>query len=442
MTLERRFHEMWSALAAIGASSSSSSGVAAGYNRFAWTAVDLELRRWFRDEARAFGLEVEQDRNGNLWAWWDVEDRHAHPGGDGAGGADGGAVVTGSHLDSVPGGGAFDGPLGVVSAFLAIGELKRRSVTPLRPIAVVDFADEEGARFGVACVGSRLLTGALDPERARCLRDAEGVTLETAMREAGTDPAGLGLDEARLGSIAAFIELHIEQGRNLGPLGAPVGVATGIWPHGRWRCSCVGQPNHAGTTLLADRHDPVLVLATVALSARRLALELGCHATIGKVRVEPNATNGIAYSATAWLDARAAEEATVARLVEELTAIADRAGAEHGVATTITAESFSPAVTFDLDLRDRVIGALGRAPELATAAGHDAGVLASRVPAAMIFVRNPTGASHTPAEWAEPEDCLAGVRGLEAVLEELACRPSEPGPPLASSADLASRRAL
>ena len=83
MTLERRFHEMWSALAAVGASSSSSSGVAAGYNRFAWSAVDLELRRWFRDEARAFGLEVEQDRNGNLWAWWDVEGRHAHPGGDG-----------------------------------------------------------------------------------------------------------------------------------------------------------------------------------------------------------------------------------------------------------------------------------------------------------------------------------------------------------------------
>ncbi len=440
MTLDRRFHEMWSALAAIGASSSSassssasSSGVAAGYHRFAWTAVDLELRRWFRDEARALGLEVEQDRNGNLWAWWDRESRDARPGGDGA-------VVTGSHLDSVPGGGAFDGPLGVVSAFLAIGELKRRSVTPQRPIAVVDFADEEGARFGVACVGSRLLTGALDPQRARSLRDAEGVTLETAMREAGADPTCLGLDEARLGSIAAFVELHVEQGRNLGPLGAPLGVATGIWPHGRWRCSFVGQPNHAGTTLLADRHDPVLVLATVALAARRLALDLGCHATIGKVRVEPNATNGIAYSAIAWLDARAAEEGTVARIVEELTPIAERAGAEHGVATTITAESFNPAVTFDLELRHRVIGALGGAPELVTAAGHDAGVMASRVPAAMIFVRNPTGASHTPAEWAEPEDCLAGVRGLEAVLEELACRPSGPGPRLASSAELASRR--
>ncbi|HXW82144.1 MAG TPA: allantoate amidohydrolase, partial [Acidimicrobiales bacterium] len=284
-----------------------------------------------------------------------------------------------------------------------------------------------------------LLTGTLDPERARLLRDADGVTLETAMREAGADPAALGKDEERLASIGAFVELHIEQGRNLGPLGAPLGVATGIWPHGRWRCLFDGEANHAGTTWLADRHDPVLVFASVALAARRLAAELGGHATVGKVRVEPNATNAIAGSVTAWLDVRAPDEATVTHLVEALIAAAEPTGAEHGVGTSITEESFTPAVTFDGRLRDRVADVLGGAPELATAAGHDAGILAERVPAAMIFVRNPSGASHTPAESAELDDCLVGVRGLEAVLEELACGPPLGGAAL-SSADQGCRR--
>ena len=132
-----------------------------GYNRFAWTGADLEMREWFVAEATRRGLDVEVDRNGNQWAWW------GHPGPD--------SVATGSHLDSVPGGGAFDGPLGVASAFLAVDALRAAGVVPTRSLAIINFFEEEGARFGLACLGSRLMTGVADPDRARSLTDDDGL---------------------------------------------------------------------------------------------------------------------------------------------------------------------------------------------------------------------------------------------------------------------------
>ncbi|MGW4640322.1 allantoate amidohydrolase [Sphaerisporangium sp. NPDC004334] len=393
---------MWGDLAAIGDEGER------GYRRFAWTPVDLALRDWFRAQAEARDMTWERDRNGNEWAWWGT------PGP--------GAVVTGSHLDSVPGGGAFDGPLGVVSAFLAVDLLRERGVAPERPVAVVDFADEEGARFGVACVGSRLMTGILDPGDARALRDADGVTLAEAMRAAGADPGAIGRDEQALGRIGAFVELHIEQGRGLVDLDAPIGVAAAIWPHGRWRCTFHGRADHAGTTRLADRHDPVPPFASTVLAAREAAGRLGALATFGKVRVDPNGTNAIASRVDAWLDARAPEAGTVRKLVEEVTGAARDAAAVHGVRVEVAQESWTPVVEFPGGLRDRLSAALGGVPALPTGAGHDAGILSALVPAAMLFVRNPTGVSHSPAEHATTDDCLAGVRALATALADLACR--------------------
>ena len=375
-----------------------------GYRRFAWTGADLELRAWFAREARQRGMACEQDRNGNQWAWW----------GDPAPGA----VVTGSHLDSVPDGGAYDGPLGVLSGFLAVDELRERGVRPARPVAVACFADEEGARFGVACVGSRLLTGALDPDAARGLRDGDGVTLAEAMRQAGADPAAIGRDEETLARIGAFVELHVEQGR---ALAAPVGVATGIWPHGRWRLRLRGEANHAGTTRLADRRDPMLPYAAAVLAAREAAGRAGALATFGKITVVPGGANAIASAVDGWLDVRAPGDAAVAAVVAEITAAAESSAVTHGVDVTVSAESYTPGVHFDGVLRDRVAAAAGGLPALPTGACHDACILSARVPAAMLFVRNPTGVSHSPSEFAEAADCVTGVRALGAVLEELAC---------------------
>jgi N-carbamoyl-L-amino-acid hydrolase len=381
-----------------------------GYRRYSWTPADAACRAWFMAQAMMRGLTVESDRNGNLWAWW------------GPRGPD--AVVTGSHLDSVPDGGAFDGPLGVVSALAAVDILKDKNFHPERSVVLAAFTEEEGARFGVPCLGSRLMTGAVDPDAARALADDTGVTLAEAMRAAGHDPGLIGPDDTRLAGIAAFVELHVEQGRALAPLGAAVGLAEGIWPHGRWRLDFGGRADHAGTARFADRKDPMLAYARTVLAARHAAAESGSLATIGKVIAEPGGSNAVCSAVRAWLDARAPDEATLQATVTTIREAAERCSDKHGVTLTVRQESYTPLVRFDRELRDRIAGVLTAAgiaaPVLPTGAGHDAGVLAARIPTAMLFVRNPTGVSHSPAEHADMADCEAGVRALAAVLTDLA----------------------
>jgi N-carbamoyl-L-amino-acid hydrolase len=396
------FDALWSQITSIGCTPNG------GYRRFAWTTADAAMREWFVAAARERGLDVQVDRNGNLWAWWIPDGHVGEP-----------AFVMGSHLDSVPDGGDFVGPLGFVSALCAIDELPARGVRLRKPIAVVVFADEEGARFGVACVGSRLMTGVLDPDRARALADADGISLADAMRAAGVEVETLGRDDELLRRIDAFVEVHVEQGRALVDQDAAVGIGAGIWPHGRWRFSLVGRADHAGTTQLDDRRDPMLCVGEAVLEARRQAERHGGLATVGKVVVEPNAVNGVPSRVSAWLDARAPDQATLDRM---LIGIAERVGRRASfeqVESTLVNESLTSAVEFAADLRKRLVECLGAdTPLLETGAGHDAGILASRVPTGMLFVRNPTGISHSPEEFAEPADCLAGVRALADVVQE------------------------
>jgi N-carbamoyl-L-amino-acid hydrolase len=395
---------MWADLAPVGRNPETG-----GYRRYAWTGADATLREWFAGEAGRRGLDLTTDRAGNLWAWTADPDA-AGPG-----------LVMGSHLDSVPDGGAFDGPLGVVSAFAALDVLRDSGGTLRRPVGVACFADEEGARFGIACAGSRLLTGVLDADRARGLTDEDGTTLAEAMTRAGVDPGALGRDDETLRRIGTFVELHVEQGRALvdvpGDRGA-VGVAEAIWPHGRWRLDLRGRADHAGTTRLADREDPMLALAAAIREARAAADRHRALATVGKLRIRPNGVNAIPSEVTAWLDARGPAEDDVRAVVAEVGAAADTVPAE---------ESWTPSTAFEPALRNRLAALLagpdGRpAPVLPTGAGHDAGILAAAgIPTAMLFVRNPTGVSHSPAEHAEPADCRAGVAALARVVEELAC---------------------
>ncbi|MEU0650063.1 allantoate amidohydrolase [Streptomyces umbrinus] len=386
-----------------------------GYRRFAWTGADRDCRDWFEEQARARGLSYELDRNGNQWAWL----------GDPAAGH---AVVTGSHLDSVPDGGAFDGPLGVVSSFAALDELRSRNAEFAKPLAIVNFGDEEGARFGLACVGSRLAAGELTVEAARQLRDGDGVSLPQAMEAAGYDPDAIGADPERLARIGAFVELHVEQGRALDLSGDQVGIASAIWPHGRWRFDFRGEANHAGTTRLVDRRDPMLSYAETVLAARREASLAGAVATFGKISVEPNGVNAIPSLVRGWLDSRAADQATLDTVVSGIEKAAREYADEHGVQLDVVRESFTPVVEFEHALRDEIARILGRekeadlkVPVLGTGAGHDAGILSGSIPTAMLFVRNPTGVSHSPAEYAAEDDCVAGVTALADVLEGLAC---------------------
>ncbi|HEX4830377.1 MAG TPA: M20/M25/M40 family metallo-hydrolase [Trebonia sp.] len=228
-----------------------------GYTRHVFDEHELWLRQWFTGQATQLGLSVQPDGNGNLWAWW------GEPGP--------GAVLTGSHLDSVPGGGGYDGPLGVASALAAVSSLAAAGLVPSRPLAVVAFAEEEGARFGRACLGSRLAAGQADPDAVRALRDQAGITFVAAARHAGLDPNDLG-PVSWATEAACFVELHVEQGRALADLGQPLAIGTSVLAHGRWKAEFTGEGNHAGTTRMAGRRDPVVAAARLILAARDLGL--------------------------------------------------------------------------------------------------------------------------------------------------------------------------
>ncbi|MGC4937206.1 allantoate amidohydrolase [Kribbella sp. DT2] len=392
------FEQLWTDLSAIGRDPRTG-----GYRRGGWTDTERAATSWFVDQCESRGLTLESDGIGNLVAWW--------------GPSTGKGVVTGSHLDSVLDGGAFDGPLGVVSALAAVDQLQAEGFQPSVPVGVGAFVEEEGSRFGMPCLGSRVAAGVLAPSKALALQDRTGVTLAAALEAAGTDPSGVG-PSPLLDRMGTFVELHVEQGR---ALTAPVGVASSIWPHGRFRFTFGGEANHAGTTLMEDRHDPMLTYAMTALAANKQARLAGARATFGRLSVEPNGTNAVPSQVTAWLDARAASTEILDKLLAAITKQATERAERDGTTVEVTAESVSPVVDFPAGLRDRLAGVLDGAPILPTGAGHDAGVFSDAgIPTAMLFVRNPTGISHSPAEHAEMDDCLAGVDALATVLKDLA----------------------
>ncbi|WP_332643514.1 allantoate amidohydrolase [Aeromicrobium sp.] len=380
-----------------------------GYSRFTFTSAELELREWFVAEAQRRSMDVEVDRNGLIWAWR-----------AGAGGSLDDAIVTGSHLDSVPGGGEFDGPLGIASALAAVDIMDFRGVVPDRPLAVVAFPEEEGGRFGLACLGSQLMTGAVNPDRARNLRDSDGNSYADAFARAGLDPAHMGRDDEALRRITAFVELHVEQGRGLIDLSQPVAIGSSILGHGRWRLTVIGEGNHAGATRMADRRDPMVAAGLIISAVRDIATAFDeARATVGRIHPIPGGTNVIASRVDVWLDARHPDDAVTAELVG---AIHDRARAlaeAEGCEVVMVEESLSNSVNFDPRLRTQLEAVLPDAPVLGTGAGHDAGVLSTEVPTAMLFVRNPTGVSHSPYEQIEDADAESGALALADVLENL-----------------------
>ena len=396
------FEELFAELSAIGLDHNGAT------TRLAWTAEAAQAADWFDRTARRLSLEPQVDKNGNRWAW--------------AGAPTEGAVVTGSHLDSVREGGRFDGALGVVVGLIAVHLLKRRGIEA--PLAVVSFADEEGGRFDTPTFGSRAMLGSLDVPSILERRDRDGVTLRDALAGAGLKPTALGPDPDRLNQIGAFIEVHIEQDTLLTERDQQLALGTKILPHGRWRIDLTGEANHAGTTPLAIRRDPMLTLAATVTAARRIAAEEQTLATIGKVEVSPNATNAIAARVSLWLDVRGESDERVQRTVERIVAAARTDADANGVTLALSRESFVGAVHFSPQLRERVAAILAEQGiedvPMGTGAGHDSGALAKAVHTAMLFVRSATGASHSRRELATTEDCVFGIEALSEVLAALA----------------------
>jgi len=368
--------------------------------RLAWTDEDERAAAWFARHAGAIGRTMDRDPAGNLWAcpdapppWWAV----------------------GSHLDSVRAGGRFDGALGVAAGF-AVAE--RASV----PLAVISFADEEGARFNTPTFGSRALAGRLDVDDALARVDDHGVTLGDAMATAGVDPDALAGAPAWLERLAGFLELHIDQTRDLAGGRAPAGVVTRLAARLRLQVELAGRADHAGTTPREERRDALAAAARVIVRAdAEAAQRLGMVFTAARIEVEPNAPTTVPRLVRLWLDARAPEAETVESWRSAVEAETARLADEAGVGLELRTAAFSPGTEFPGSVRDALLAGLRPPkPRLVCYAGHDAGVIAAVRPAGMVLVRNETGISHAPEEEVSLEDAAVAANGLLAAAEELA----------------------
>jgi N-carbamoyl-L-amino-acid hydrolase len=382
-----------------------------GVWRLAWTEEDALARSWFEGQAGEVGLGVTRDPAGNLWArpaseppWWGV----------------------GSHLDSVRGGGRFDGPLGVACGF-------EIAAAGSRPVAVLSFADEEGARFNTPTFGSKALAARLDLPVVLERRDDDGVPLGEAMRSAGVDPDGIAGAPAWLEQLAGFIEVHIDQTTELARAGEPVGVVSSLAARTRLEAVLSGRADHAGTTPRAERRDALGAAARLIVGAEEAAVcddsaLDGDHGpltvTASKIITKPNAPTTIAAEVRLWIDARAPSFAAIDAWRARLEATIEELAVRTGVGIEVSVASRSDPREFSAEVR----AALARAcedvlghpvPELVCFAGHDAGVLAERLPAGMLFVRNPTGISHSPEESVSLEDAAIAVQVVERALEIL-----------------------
>lgn len=360
-----------------------------GTNRLAWTREDHAAAEWFREQAEGLGLIVERDPAGSLWAvpdapgpWWAV----------------------GSHLDSVRDGGSYDGALGVAAAFEVVSRLRH-------PVAVLAFADEEGARFNTPTFGSRALVGRLDVADALERRDADGISMRVAMRTAGVDPDGLAGAPAWLGRLRGFLELHIDQTTELAEAGAAAGVVAGLAARLRLALHLRGRADHSGTTPMDRRADALLAAARVVVAVNDLAVARpGVVATATRLLSEPNALTTVAGEVRMWIDVRAPSGSDL-DAVEAGVRDAAAAAARGGVEADVSVASRSEAVSFDPAIRTALRAGLpDDAPELLCFAGHDAGILAERIPAGMVFVRNATGVSHAPQEHVELGDAAAAAQ--------------------------------
>jgi hydantoinase/carbamoylase family amidase len=360
-----------------------------GANRPAFSNEEQRAHDLAASWMRAAGLEVEIDRAGNLYGRL----RGTRP--------ELPEAWTGSHLDSVPRGGRFDGALGVVAGLEAVARLGRQE----RTLTVVAFRDEEGWRFGRGCFGSRALAGQLEPGEL-ATRDADGVALGDLV----SPPEGGWLHAPP----RAFVEVHVEQGPVLAARNAPLGVVTKIVGLARLEAVFEGEAGHAGTTPMGDRRDALVAAAEYVLRVREAAARRdGAVATVGRLVVEPNAANVIPERVTLIVDARAPEEGTLASLLDEI-----RGGAGLLRRTTPAAMADEPRAALRAALEELGLPV----EELHSGAGHDAGVLASAgVPSAMLFVRSRAGGvSHSPDEHSDDEDVALAVDALEHALRRLA----------------------
>jgi hydantoinase/carbamoylase family amidase len=389
---------------------------AGGAQRLCWSEPWCEARALLAELLAELGVEPETDEAGNLWARLEGADPAAP------------ALALGSHLDSVPDGGWLDGALGVMAA---LGVLRAHAETrraPPRTLVLVDWADEEGARFGRSLFGSSAFAGTLDPGALQDLRDADGRSIAAVLAEHGIELDGAGRCAARQAGLAAYLELHIEQGPRMESTGVRVAAVSGCAGVERIRVHFSGQAAHAGTTPIDARRDAGLAAAATALAIERVAADHGGVATTGELRLEPGVATAVPGRASLSIDLRHPEAPVLALMLTDARHACRAAAGDRGCELTETAILTIAPIAFDPELvaaaRTACAAVSGGEAELASGALHDAAEVARVLPAAMLFAPSRAGISHAPEEDTDEADLALAI---EAFGELTAGALAEPG---------------
>jgi hydantoinase/carbamoylase family amidase len=383
-------------------------GEGTGVTRLAWSRELREALDWLTEQLVGLGLEVELDEAGNLIGRWEA--------------GSGKPIAVGSHLDTVRSGGRYDGALGVLSGLQAIRLLKERGFEPSRPLWLISFMDEEGARFGAALFGSRAFVGK-DLAELGERRDSEGISLREAMSELGYDFARVP-SARRVDQLGGYLELHIEQGPVLETEGIEIGIVTGIVGLIGFRARLVGEANHAGTTPMRLRRDALCGAATAVLALRDAARARDDITTnVGIISAEPGSFNVVPGAAEFTIDVRSATPEGYAALEPLVRETLGRIAAEQDLELELS-EAYRleplPLAPELIDVLEQAAGAEGATSmRMPSGAGHDAMEVGRHVPAGMLFVPSRKGISHSPEEFTEPEHCELGARVLARALETL-----------------------
>jgi ureidoglycolate amidohydrolase len=382
--------------------------------RVVFSAQDLLARAWLKQLYAEAGLAVREDAVGNTFARWKGEDDKLP------------AVGTGSHTDAIPHSGRYDGTVGVLGGLEAIRALKRSGFKPRRSIELLMFTSEEPTRFGIGCLGSRLLSGTLDSSTAADLRDSEGQTLDEVRRAAGFQ-SDLGTVALPPGYYSAFAELHIEQGPLLERRGVPLGVVTAIAAPASLSVTIEGQGGHAGAVLMPDRHDAFLAAAEIALALEAAARGTGAIdsvATTGVCEVFPGAVNSIPSRVRLAMDVRDTDAARRDGMLAELDRACDEVSARRGVSIkTQMINRDAPAVCDATIIATLVAACVKHGmpfDRMVSRAYHDSLFMSRICLTSMLFIPCRAGVSHRPDEYSTPKAIGQGTLILAEALASLA----------------------
>ncbi|MDQ0255106.1 allantoate deiminase [Evansella vedderi] len=384
-----------------------------GSSRMGFSKEEREAKELVKSWMKEAGLSVREDGAGNVFGRLEGKVKGEA------------AVLSGSHVDSVPNGGHFDGPLGVLAALEVVEAWRETGFVPNKPYEVVIFTDEEGSRFNGGLLGSEAMIGEIDREHMLKLVDVYGNSFEQVLTEYGLSVDHFFTSERVLSEVAAFVEVHIEQGKRLEKEDLPVGIVTGIAGPCWMEISFIGEAGHAGNTPMDDRADALIAASRFVSKVEELpsVVSPSAVATVGRLHVYPNGVNVIPGKVTLTVDIRDIHEETRDELVEKIVLLGEQVAAERGVSVEMNEKTRIMPVPVSEEMQRKgkaAVEKLGYRPYyLPSGAGHDAMIVGRKVPAAMLFTRSKDGVSHNPKEWSSLNDCVATIHVLKNMVEEL-----------------------